>query len=127
MPTGKCGGLTKINLVNFRAWAYEHPLCLAGIDSDRLNWLMEDKDFCDKVEAMQRPRIGIPQPVIRLSDGSRFASLKAAAREVYVDPTAIRAALVGGGNCAGSKWAFANPKQAIAPGRFETACNNHLQ
>ena len=117
LPSKKGALLVTIRLSDFRRWAYANPSCVAGIESDRLNWIMDDEEFCEKAEASPQPRIGRSVPIVRLSDGKTFTSLRAAARETFISKAALSAALKTGGTSAGSRWAYANSEDAIAPAR----------
>lgn len=113
LPNDRQGHFMVIGIEPFRQWVYTHADCVAGIDADRLDWFMNDRDFCEMVEQRQRPRIGRAQPVIRRSDGQIFPSLKAAARASYVHPVTVRAAID-----RGKDWAYLNQEQAIAPAKY---------
>jgi hypothetical protein len=109
LPSKKGKALITVKVNQFREWAYANPHHLAGIEADRLDWLMDDLEFCEKVEAMPRSTIGIKQPVVRCSDGKVFQSIKAAARENFVTSSSLRKALrVSGAKCLGSEWRYAS-------------------
>lgn len=118
LEVDKGAQLTIVNLAKFRKWAYANPQCLAGIEESRLDWIMQDNEFSRRVSAMQRPRIGRRTPVVRLSDGKEFSSIKEAARQCYAHPSSIKRALNSGGTCAASKWDYKNELDRKAPAKF---------
>jgi hypothetical protein len=106
LPSKKGKALITIKADQFREWAYANPQYLFGIDADRLNWLMDDLDFCKRCERLPSPTYGVKQAIVRLSDGKVFESIELAARENFVDSSSIRKALRTGVNCLGSKWRY---------------------
>ena len=106
LPTKRGARVISITVENFKAWAYKNPQHLYGIDADRLNWLMEDLEFCEGCEQQPSPTYGIKQAVVRCSDGKVYESIQAAARANYVDVSTVRQALRTGCNCLGSKWRY---------------------
>lgn len=95
-----------IKASQFRAWAYNHPDKLAGIPADRLNYLMNDLDFCEHVAELPYEGIGIAKPVKNLSTGQVFRSVGQAAKATYISKRSIADAIKRGGKSAGYRWEY---------------------
>jgi hypothetical protein len=95
-----------IKAKDFQEWAYKHPEKLAGIEAERLNYLMDDWDFCEEVEQMVYAGEGIARPVKNLTTGQVFKSVRAAAKASYVTKACIPGAIKRGGKAAGHRWAY---------------------
>jgi hypothetical protein len=106
LPARKGSHAITVKTEDFKAWAYEKPQQLYGIDADRLNWLMEDLEFCKRCERLPSPTYGVKQAIVRCSDGKVFESIEAAAKANYVGARNLRTALKTGQNCLGSKWRY---------------------
>jgi hypothetical protein len=91
---------------DFQDWAYKHPKKLAGIEAERLNYLMDDWDFCEEVEQMPYAGEGIARPVKNLTTGQVFKSVYAAAKASYVVKGCITGAIKRGGKSAGCQWEY---------------------
>ena len=106
MPINKQLKLTVIKLAKFREWAYQHPYLFCEIDPERLNWLMDDEDFCESTQDLTLPLRGRKRPVQRLDTGEVYSGVKAAARSVYVNKGCISQAIARGGKSAGTAWRY---------------------
>ena len=106
MPINKQLKLTVIKLAKFREWAYQHPYLFCEIDPERLNWLMNDEDFCESTQDLTLPLRGRKRPVQRLDTGEVYPGVKAAARSVYVNKGCISQAIARGGKSAGTAWRY---------------------
>lgn len=100
----------EFKISSFRKWAYAHPELLAGIDAERLNWLMEDTEFCESLEL--RRKCAGKQPVVRVEDGAVFSTIKEAAKQANVDPSAIWQAVNKDYCCAGYRWRYLSESAA---------------
>jgi hypothetical protein len=111
MPIKKTSRINCIQIPAFKRWAYANPDCLAGVEADRLNWIMDDIEFCEMVESRVPPRIGRKTPVVRVSDGQVFPTMNAAAKAAFLDRTCIRRRL-------GTEYKFLHEWQSKAPARY---------
>ena len=117
------GKFFAIKLNAFRDWAYKHPQAIAGIESDRLNWIMNDEEFCEKIEKMPRLRAGRTIPVINLETQETFASMSKAAKAANVSRPSIYLSIREGRETNGYRWAYADTNDAIAPARYQRTSN----
>lgn len=101
-----------ITLKDFRQWAFNHPQQLAGIECDRLNWFLNDTDFCERVEILLYAGAGIRKAVQNLDTGVIYKSIRAAAADCYVTKRGIPQAIARNGRSGGYRWAYV--EEAIA-------------
>ena len=93
---------------DLRALAKRKPEYFNGRSYQGLIYLLEDEDLVDKITSTKWQRCyGRPRPVVMLSTGRRFGSMKAAAQAIGVGQSTLRESVVNGWMCAGSRWTFA--------------------
>jgi hypothetical protein len=95
-----------IKASQFRSWAYDHPEKLAGVRSERLDYLMNDLEFCKHVEQLPYTGVGIAKPVKNLSTGQTFKSAREAAKATYISRRSIADAIERNGKSAGYRWEY---------------------
>lgn len=109
LPFRKGGALTSISISSFRLWAYAHPELLTGIEAERLDWLMNDLDFCLEValppiQKTPKRKKFVPITVKRKDTGAVYPSLRDAAEAAYVHRSSLGKAIAQGRQCAGIEW-----------------------
>lgn len=83
--------LAAVSLKAFREWARTHEHLLAGLEFDRLWWVLDDEEWAGRLSAARSNRPGERIRVRRVDTGEEFPSLMAAARShgVYISPTGL--------------------------------------
>jgi hypothetical protein len=85
--------LRSISKANLKIFATEHPEYFAGIERDRLLYILEDERIIDQISALKPSTAKHPVKVKRLDTGEVYPSIKAASRACFLHPKTIRDAI----------------------------------
>ena len=97
--------LYSITAEKFQSWAYENEHRLYGITPHRLNWLMADLQFCEKVAKLEPPSRA--RSVMRCDTGQTWPTITAAATANGLVVASLGGALrYRDGLLKGKQWAF---------------------
>jgi hypothetical protein len=102
----RSGGFFAIKRADFIEWAHKNPNKLASIDAERLNYVLDDLDFCEQVSELPYVGSGIERKVKNLTTGQVFRSEREAARQSYFTRWCIAAAIKRGGKAGGDYWEY---------------------
>ena len=104
--TKRAGGFFSIKRADFIEWAYQNPEKLAGIDAERLDYVLEDYDFCERVSKLPYIGTGIARKVKNLTTGQVFKSAREAARQSHLSKWCVNGAIKRGGKAGGDYWEY---------------------
>lgn len=83
------GRLHYIRRRDLRRLARERPELFGGQSESTLVQLLDSEVLAAQIVAMNLKRIGKSKPVVCIERGRRYESIRAAARDVYIDPRRI--------------------------------------
>jgi len=106
-------GTYYVNRAGLRQFAQKHPHYFSGLSVSDLAALFDlNSPLVDRFAAMPRQRlVGQPRPVRCLETGEEYPSAAAAARAIYVTPSAVRAAIYKQTPAAGKHWRYIDDQQ----------------
>ncbi len=105
-PFHKIGSRAYIPLKEFRAWAMNHAHLVSDLNPENLLWVLQDQALVEQVCSTPPVQRGKKCPVMRLDTEERFPTIAAAARSIYVEPAALRQALLEQRPCAEVRFQF---------------------
>ena len=99
---------------SLRKFAKKHPAYFAGLPKQDLAILFDPgSPTVERFAAMPRQRlVGQPRPVRCVETGETFPSAAAASRQVFVTPSAVRAAIYKNTPAAGRHWQYLDQEAA---------------
>jgi hypothetical protein len=95
--------IRRTDLIRF---AQAHPHRLAGIDPERLLWLLEDAELVERISRLSVSLQGLPRSVRRLDTGEVYGSCHQADRAHFLSRGSVGRAARTGTRAAGFQWEY---------------------